>query len=111
MIGPLAETVHGARMHYRGSKAMMARARQIRAKAKELREHLLSQQATLDARLAAQGTADPIRHVTGRSSLEQAIESTNAMIQSLDRILHEHQAPPIVTTVKGFSRTLTRVSA
>ena len=90
---------------------MMAKARQLRTKAKQLREHLLQQQAQLDAQPAATGEADPIRHVTGRSSLEQAIDSTTAMISSLDRILHEQLSPPLVTTVAGFSRTQIRATA
>jgi len=98
-------------MRFRGDIRMMAKARQIRTKAKELREHLLEQQAGLDARLAIAGQTDPIRSITGHSSLEQAIESTNAMISSLDRILHEHAPPPLITTVAGFSRTQIRATA
>ena len=98
-------------MRFRGDVRMMAKARQIRTKAKELREHLLEQQAVLDARLTVTGKADPIRSVTGRSSLEQAIESTNAMITSLDRILYEHAPTPLITTVAGFSRTQIRATA
>ena len=84
---------------------MMAKARQMRAQAQALREHLLQQQEALDAQLAKLGNADPIRHVTGRSSLEQALESTNDMIRSLDRVLHQNAPTPIVTTVGGFCRT------
>ena len=82
----------------------MTEAKRLRAKAQHLRKHLLQQQEMLDASLAANGTDDPIRHVTGRSSLEQAIESTNEMIRSIDRILHDEVPTPIVTSVRGFSR-------
>jgi uncharacterized protein YfaQ (DUF2300 family) len=81
----------------------MTKAIRIRQKAEQLRLHLLQQQALLDAQLADTGMADPIRRVTGQSSLEHAIESTTKMIRSLDRVLHEH-VPPLVTTVQGLSR-------
>jgi hypothetical protein len=83
----------------------MTEARRIRAKAQQLRDHLQQQQDKLDAQLAVAGISDPIRQVTGQSSLERALQSTNDMIRSLDRVLHEHAPPPIVTTVSGFSRT------
>ena len=82
----------------------MTEARRIRAKAQQLRDHLQEQQDKLDAQLAISGTDDPIRRVTGQSALERAMQSTNDMIRSLDRVLHEHDSPPIITTVSGFSR-------
>ena len=90
----------------------MTEARRIRAKAQQLRDHLQEQQDKLDAQLAISGTDDPIRRVTGQSALERAMQSTNDMIRSLDRVLHEHAPPPIITTVSGFSRVHTvRASA
>jgi len=82
----------------------MTEARRIRAKAQQLRDHLQKQQDKLDAQLAIEGINDPIRQVTGQSSLERAMQSTTDMIRSLDRVLHEHAPPPIITTVSGFSR-------
>ena len=81
----------------------MTKAQRVRQKAEQLRLHLLHQQAVLDTQMEDAGLADPIRRVTGQSSLEHAIESTTQMIRSLDRVLHEH-TPPLVTTVQGLSR-------
>ena len=67
------------------------RTRLARRRAEALLESLLEAKAASESRLAESRRADHLKQVTGKSSLENAIESTRRMIAMLDRSLAEAQ--------------------
>ncbi|MCA9284734.1 MAG: hypothetical protein KDA22_05950 [Phycisphaerales bacterium] len=48
---------------------------------------LLQERELLEARMAAVGTRDPMKRITGHSAMENAISSTKEMIAAMDRML------------------------
>jgi hypothetical protein len=56
-------------------------------RAAALLEALEAERRMLDQRLAAGNRRDPMRVVTGRTSLEEAVEETRALIRQLDDML------------------------
>jgi hypothetical protein len=48
---------------------------------------LLQERELLEARMAAGGTRDPMKRITGHSAMENAISSTKEMIAAMDRML------------------------
>ena len=54
-----------------------------------LLEALENERRQLDLRLATANRLDPMRVVTGRTSLDEAVEDTRALIRQLDLILCE----------------------
>lgn len=58
-----------------------------RTKAERLLEGLLSVKSASEQRWAELRQADLLARVTGRSSIDNAIESTRAMIELIDRTL------------------------
>ncbi len=58
-------------------------------RATALLESLEAEQRMLDQRLVAGNRRDPMRVVTGRTSLDEAVEDTRALIRQLDDMLCE----------------------
>lgn len=56
-------------------------------RATALLESLEAEQRMLDQRLVAGNRRDPMRVVTGRTSLDEAVEETRALIRQLDDML------------------------
>lgn len=63
--------------------------RRTRENAERLLASLLEAQASCEAQLAAEKRADLVKHVTGKTSLEQGIEETRRMIDILKRAEEE----------------------
>ncbi|MFO0872826.1 MAG: hypothetical protein U0575_02490 [Phycisphaerales bacterium] len=60
---------------------------QARDRASTLLRSLVAERTKLEARLAEFGRRDPIKAVTGRSAIENAIASTRAMVCAMDRLV------------------------
>lgn len=58
-----------------------------RTRAQTLLAHLQSARSACESHLAEQNRPDPIRLVTGQSSLDRAILDTQRMIDTIDRVL------------------------
>ncbi|VAX41855.1 hypothetical protein MNBD_PLANCTO03-448 [hydrothermal vent metagenome] len=69
--------------------ALVSKTRAARAQAEVLLAGLREASAASEQRLAEASRTDPLKQVTGRSSLENAIEATRHMIETLDRNLAE----------------------
>lgn len=61
----------------------------VREKAESLLRGLLEAKMTSERYLTTGCTVDPMKKLTGRSSMDNAIASTRRMIESLDRTLLE----------------------
>ncbi|MHC5022391.1 MAG: hypothetical protein ACYTGG_00575 [Planctomycetota bacterium] len=60
---------------------------EVRAQADGVLSHLLAERAACERQLAETDREDPIRTVTGRSALDDAIVSTRDMIREIDQFL------------------------
>ncbi|QOI99692.1 MAG: hypothetical protein HRU70_04050 [Phycisphaeraceae bacterium] len=63
----------------------MAETAEVRRKAQALLDSLIDARAMSEAHLASSSERDHLCALTGRSSLDNAIESTRRMIATLDR--------------------------
>lgn len=61
----------------------------VRRKAGRLLNELLIHRDQIEARLAEFGRVDPIKCVTGTSSMERAILSTRQLIQEMDTLVDQ----------------------
>jgi hypothetical protein len=52
-------------------------------------QRLLAERATLEQRLAEIGKPDPIKHVTGASALDRAVDTTRRMLEQTNAALGE----------------------
>ena len=64
-----------------------------RAQARAVLDRLLADHQHTENQLAQQNRADYVKSLTGRSSLESAIEQTRGMIETLDRVLEQRSQP------------------
>lgn len=69
--------------------AILIKTRVARARAESLLEGLLEAKSASEQRLAESRRNDPLKQVTGRSSLDNAIDATRRMIETLDRNMAE----------------------
>jgi hypothetical protein len=60
-----------------------------RQRAGVLLDDLIVDQRQSEKRMAAAGKRDPIKHLTGSSALDRAIEMTKQMIRSMDELIAE----------------------
>ncbi|MBC7770859.1 MAG: hypothetical protein H7210_00055 [Pyrinomonadaceae bacterium] len=60
-----------------------------KARAEAVLKELLAASAECESQLQKQSRTDPIRLVTGRSSLDAAITSTRRMIETIDRTIQD----------------------
>ncbi len=65
----------------------MTQAAQLRQQAGELLERLISDREQSEKRFAEAGKRDPMKFITGRTALENAIASTREMISNMDALL------------------------
>lgn len=70
------------------------RTRQARQEAAMVLETLVAEREASERRLAEVRRVDLLKHVTGRSSLDTAIDTTRRMIEALDRGLAEAERGP-----------------
>jgi hypothetical protein len=61
--------------------------------ARHLLRFLMLDRAELEQRLAAAGKRDPLKWVTGRSALDNAIEETRRIIDALDELIEQDSVP------------------
>ena len=69
------------------TREMLDETFRMRQKAEKLLSGLLEAQAEAEKQIAGQKKLDPIKVVTGRSAMENAIASTRRMIVALDQAL------------------------
>lgn len=62
---------------------------QLRREADVLLERLRESREVTEARLEETGRRDPMRTVTGRSAIEDAIQRTRSMIQHMDELMDQ----------------------
>lgn len=74
--------------------------KKVREQAGRILNELLADSEQLQSRLAEFGRVDPIKSVTGTSSLEKAITSTRELIQDMDRLAAEFECE-LDETVSG----------
>ncbi|MCC7390081.1 MAG: hypothetical protein IT431_15080 [Phycisphaerales bacterium] len=74
---------------FAGTDTVLTRTRQARRDAALLLENLLAERTAWERRLADDKRSDLLKQVTGRSSLDAAIDSTRRMLDTLDRTLAE----------------------
>ena len=70
-----------------GAEDLVVQTRLQRDEAEALLASLVSAKLQSEKNLAALGQSDILRSVTGRSSIDNAIESTRRMVASFDRVL------------------------
>lgn len=71
---------------------------QVKQNAQNLLNRLLADRADIERRLHEAGRHDPLRIVTGRSSLDTTINSTQRMLAMLERL---EQADPVWRATHG----------
>lgn len=92
---------------------IVSKTRAARAQAADLLEGLLEARSASEQRLSEASRIDRLKQVTGRSSLENAIEATRHMIETLDRNLAElegageHEVGCVVVSRAGAAATVT----
>lgn len=64
-------------------------ARRLRDEADRLLQRLLATRRMSEERYAEAGRRDPMKSVTGRSCLDEAVEDTRRMIQEMDALLEQ----------------------
>lgn len=82
---------------------LISRSRTARQQAEHLLKGLLEAKSASERRLADLRLTDHLKHVTGRSSLDNAIASTRRMIETLDRTMAQYRrdhAPCEVVVVR-----------
>ncbi len=83
-----------------------------RARADSLLRQLIDARQTCEAHLAEQNRPDPIRLVTGQSSLDRAISDTQRMISTIDRALNDadRAEPGLLKSIADAVATLSTVA-
>ncbi len=66
----------------------------IRGQASDIFHRLVVERDRSEQRLARAGAADPIKLITGRSAIENAIAATREMMRRMDRLLAELKKKP-----------------
>jgi hypothetical protein len=61
----------------------------LREQAAGLLRRLLESREQSERRMAELGRRDPLKSLTGRSALDEAVANTRAMLASMDELLHE----------------------
>jgi len=64
-------------------------ARQVRCQADDLLKRLQDSKRAIEQRCAELGRSDPMTFVTGRSSIDEAIDAAREIIRRSDRLLAE----------------------
>lgn len=75
------------------SSADVALAAEGRDQANMLLHALMNDRRVVEERRAATGRVDPLKTLTGRSSMDRAIVSTRELLSRLDDLLSELRAP------------------
>ncbi len=88
--------------------AIISKTRAARAQAVSLLASLREARSASEQRLAESSRIDRLKQVTGRSSLENAIEATRHMIETLDRNLAELESDVgcVVVSRAGVAATV-----
>jgi Uncharacterized protein conserved in bacteria len=83
------------------ARQMLCETRESRAQAAALLEELLEARRLSEQNLASIKQPDLVKKVTGRSSLDNAIESTRRLIASYDRLIADLDRPAETPAVVG----------
>lgn len=68
-------------------RSMMAEANLLRKQADDLLHRLVENREAIERRIEAAGRTDPLKSITGRSALDDAIEITRDLIARADGVL------------------------
>jgi hypothetical protein len=72
----------------------LSEAQTLRDQASDLLNRLLSNREMSEKRLAESGKRDPMKFITGRTSLDDAIASTREMIGQMEELMARLRAEP-----------------
>jgi regulator of protease activity HflC (stomatin/prohibitin superfamily) len=86
------------------SEEELARYLKIRRQAESLLERLMHNRTQTEESLGNRGARDPMRSITGRSAIDQAIDNTQEILRNLDRVLQAEQDRVFDTDCSGLSR-------
>ena len=75
-----------------------------RNEADRLLERLVRDRRLSEQRLAAAGKQDPLKRLTGTSSLDRAIESTRTLLRSVDELVEELRGEPQANGTNGTAK-------
>lgn len=84
----------------------------VRDQADALLDKLIDERTRSERRLAEAGRTDPLKLVTGRSAIDNAIAATREMIRDadelvVDRVVHHNgMATPLVETIPASAQTV-----
>ena len=81
----------------------------MRHQAEALLNRLMKNRTRTEQYHTEQGTTDPIRSVTGHSSIDNAIDHTREILRNLDRVLQSEPNNKFETDCAGLSRLRERV--
>jgi len=75
--------------HFQPTVTVVDRTAKMRARAGVVLQRLLAERDALEKRLAERGRPDPIKHVTGASALDRAVETTRHILDQTNTVLAE----------------------
>ena len=84
----------------------------VRDQADALLDRLLAERTRTERRLAEAGRTDPLKLVTGRSAIDNAIAATREMIRDADELVvdsvvhHNGRATPLVESLRPSAQTV-----
>ena len=84
----------------------------VRNQADALLDRLLAERARTERRLAEAGRTDPLKLVTGRSAIDNAIAATREMIRDVDELLgdgvgHRNGTPaPLIESIRAGTQSV-----
>ncbi len=81
----------------------------MRRQAEALLDRLMKNRTRTEQYHTEHGTTDPIRSVTGRSAIDNAIDHTREILRNLDRVLQSEPKKKFDTDCAGLSRLRQRV--
>ncbi len=84
----------------------------VRDQADALLDKLIAERVRSERRLAEAGRADPLKLVTGRSAIDNAIAATREMIRDVDELVvdnvvhHNGTTPPLIESIRAAAQTV-----
>lgn len=84
----------------------------VRDQADALLDKLIAERRGSERRLAEAGRTDPLKLVTGRSAIDNAIAATREMIRDVDELVaesvvhHNGMATPLVESIRAGAQTV-----
>ena len=84
----------------------------VRDQADALLDKLIAERRGSERRLAEAGRTDPLKLVTGRSAIDNAIAATRQMIREVDEldvdrvVQHNRPVPPLIESIRPSAQTV-----